>query len=78
MRHVLIHEIEDTFDEYGYQHYYKTMKTAIEISGLLDDVDRYTLENFFDTFDFTDYDRLLFDEFRYYFWMYLKIYEQKV
>lgn len=74
---MLSHEIKDTFDLYGYQHYYQNMKTAIEISGLLDYVDRYTLENFFDTFDFEDYDRLFFDEFRYYFWMYLKIYEQK-
>ncbi|MBB2479953.1 hypothetical protein H5P36_07100 [Bacillus sp. APMAM] len=74
---MLSHEIEDTFDVYGYQRYYKNMKTAIEISGLLDHVDQYTLENFFDTFDFQGYDRLLFDEFRYYFWMYLKIYEQQ-
>ncbi|MBS4175021.1 hypothetical protein [Bacillus sp. FJAT-49736] len=71
---MLSHEIENTFDVYGYHQYYQNIKTAIEISGLLDHVDQYTLEKFFDTFDFQDYDRLLFDEFRYLFWMFQKIY----
>jgi hypothetical protein len=73
---LLAYEIEDTFDFYGYRSYYSKIKTAIDISGLLDNVDRHTLEQFFDTFDFQEYDRLLFNEFRYYFWMYQKIYEQ--
>jgi hypothetical protein len=61
------HQIEDVFNLYGYGHFYDQIKVPIELSGMLENADEEQLECFFDSFDFKEYDRLLFDEFRYFY-----------
>ncbi len=59
-------QIEDLFSFYGYSDLYNRFKTPIYVTGLLDNIETETLEDFFDTFSFEDH-RPLFDEFRYWF-----------
>jgi hypothetical protein len=61
------HQIEEVFNLYGYGHFYDQIKVPIELSGILENAEEDELECFFDSFDFTEYDRLLFDEFRYFY-----------
>ncbi|MBL5767764.1 hypothetical protein MXL46_07900 [Heyndrickxia sporothermodurans] len=74
---ILEHQIEDMFIYSGYGHLYNHLKTPIEISGILSNTDPDVLEDFFDDFDFIEYDRLLFDEFRYFFSIYKNIRQQE-
>ncbi|MED1202290.1 hypothetical protein [Heyndrickxia acidicola] len=60
-------QIENVFNFYGYGHFYDQIKGPIELSGILETEEEEQLEHFFDSFDFNDYDRLLFDEFRYFY-----------
>jgi hypothetical protein len=68
--HLKEQQIEDLFDFYGYTDLYKRFKMPLYVSGLFDEVEAEQVENFFDHFSFQD-NNPLFDEFRYWFEIFL-------
>lgn len=59
-------QVQDLFHFYGYEDLYNRFQKPLYVTGLLDEVETETLEDFFDSFSFYEKPPL-FDEFRFWF-----------
>ncbi len=58
-------QMKDVFEAYGYEELFTRFKTPLYVTGLLDEVEEDSLEDFFDTIELSS--DVFFDEFRFWF-----------